>query len=151
MNITLRQARREESKEIYSMLKKLAEDVGDKSKFTTTPEDIAGSVFSDDPKYQVILAELNGEITGLITYYTMFSTYKGREYLYIDNLYVKTEARRKGIARMLVQEIYEIAKANNFFYIELKVRHDNPATEFYKSLGMKMSNESLYHIYKEEI
>lgn len=148
--IALRAARASDSQSIHDMMKALAVEVGDESRFSARHEHVVAAAFTEEPKYKVILAELDGEIVGLVTYFPIYSTYTGRDYLQLDNLYVTPAARQHGIARQLLDEVMQIAKQNKYFRIELRVRDDNPARSFYKAIGMQLNAEVLYRLDLEQ-
>jgi len=146
----LRPAQAADSQSIYAMMKALAVEVGDESRFSARHADVVAAAFTEAPEYQVILAELDGQIVGLVTYFPIYSTYKGRDYLHVDNLYVTPAARQHGIARQLLDEVIKIAQQNSYFRIELRVRDDCPARSFYEAIGMQLNAEVLYRLDLEE-
>lgn len=57
--------------------------------------------------------------------------------IYVDDLYVCADKRRKGAGRLLMQEVFSLAKAGGCYDVTLNVwEFPGSAMEFYKSLGM---------------
>lgn len=129
---------------LHQMLRALAEEVGEGSAFTATQADVERDVFGETPHYEAVLAELEGRPAGVSTYFTTYSTYKGRPCLYINDLFVQPWARRDGIARALVGWVSRQAVARDCCRVELKVLDNNPARGFYEAIGMGRTNEITY-------
>ena len=61
----------------------------------------------------------------------------GRKELYIDDLCVDEEERRKGVAKRLYLHVKTFAAKNGFDWITLNVWNDNPnAMAFYREMGL---------------
>ena len=58
-----------------------------------TEEDLRRHGFGPEPRFEAILAFLDGEPAGCALFHTRFSTWLGRPGLYLEDLYV-TEATR---------------------------------------------------------
>ena len=58
------------------------------------------------------------------------------ETCFIDALYVENEYRNKGIAKELINEVFNICKTNSIKYIDINVMYKNDlAKHLYRSLG----------------
>lgn len=96
-----------------------------------------------DPKQYIFIAELDGEVTGyafaVLREIRGHSTYIDFNSLYIDDICVAKEHRRKGIGKLLFEQLEKIAKAHNCHDIELGVyAFNSSALAFYSGLGMKV-------------
>jgi len=57
--------------------------------------------------------------------------------VYVDDLYVCADKRRQGVGKLLMQEIFSLAKAQGCYDVTLNVwEFPGSAMEFYKGLGM---------------
>ena len=75
-------------------------------------------------------------------YFTNFSTWSGRDGLYLEDLYVKPEARGTGLGKALLQRLARIAVARGCARVEWAVLDWNaPAIAFYRSLGATAKDE----------
>ncbi|MBN4051619.1 GNAT family N-acetyltransferase, partial [bacterium AH-315-M05] len=59
--------------------------------------------------FKVIVAEDGGSIVGMALYYFGYSTWKGKM-LYLDDLVVSEEQRRKGVGEQLFEAVMQEAK-----------------------------------------
>ena len=68
-------------------------------------------------------------------------------FLYLDELHVLAEHRRRGIGRALVQSAADLVGEVGLAGIRLLTRPDNlPARAFYESLGFQRSETLLYQV-----
>lgn len=58
--------------------------------------------------------------------------------IYIPKLYVKPEAHKKGIGKLLIDAVEKIALKNKVNFLELNVNRKNPAMYFYKKIGFEL-------------
>jgi GNAT superfamily N-acetyltransferase len=144
--ITLREAREADAQAVFAMLRALAEEVGEATAFVSTLEDVRRDGLGPEPRYETIVAELDGRPAGLMTFFATYSTHKGRPCLYVDNFYVAPEARGRGLARRLMARVCRLAETRDCCRVELKVRADNPAKGFYEAVGMHAIEEVPYTI-----
>src|SRR5262249_54950551 len=84
----------------------------------------------------VFLAFDSQSTFGLAVYFYNFSTWLGRPGLYLEDLFVKPEARGKGYGRALLVELAKIARERECGRMEWAVLDWNePAIKFYRALG----------------
>ncbi len=149
--IILRDATLDDAFAVHQMLRALAEEVGEGAAFAATQADIERDVFGRAPAYEAVLASLEGRPAGLTTYFTTYSTYKGRPCLHVNDLFVQPWARRDGIARALFALVCRRAAARDCCRVELKVLDNNPARAFYEAIGMGQSREVTYTLTEEAL
>jgi GNAT superfamily N-acetyltransferase len=88
------------------------------------------------------MAQYEGEVIGFALYFFNFSTWLGKPGLYLEDLYVTPEARRKGAGKALLSELAKIAEQKNCGRFEWSVLDWNqPAIDFYESLGAAPQSE----------
>lgn len=99
-----------------------------------------------------LLAFENNIPVGFALYFFNFSTFAGKQGLYLEDLFVKPEHRGKGYGKKLLFELMQIAKQKNCARMEWAVLNWNtPAIEFYKSIGAKAMNEwTVYRLRDEQ-
>jgi len=77
----------------------------------------------------------NDRIIGYATYFYAYYTWIGKS-MYMDDLYVKSEYRGKGIGASLIKSVIEKAKEDKCKKLRWQVSEWNkPAIDFYKNLG----------------
>ena len=92
-----------------------------------------------------LIAELENEIVGIcfsqIKEILNNKIMKNRKILYIEDIGVDVNYQKKGIGKMLYNQIIQLAKEKNIDNIELMVWGFNEnAIKFYKNLGMNIKN-----------
>lgn len=109
---------------------------------TATEEGLAEVLFGEKPAAEVVLAFAGGEPVGFAVFFHNFSTWLGRRGLYLEDLFVKPEARGKGYGRALLVHLAKIAEARGCGRMEWAVLDWNdPAIQFYLKLGAKPMEE----------
>src|SRR5690606_6967567 len=96
----------------------------------------------------LLYAERNGNIIGFTQLYPTFSSASLRKAYVLNDLYVIETERKKGIAKLLINESIEIAKRDECVRVSLSTAKDNPAQNLYEKMGFK---ESLFKFYNYNI
>lgn len=121
---------------ILKLIKELAEYEKLSHEVRTTEDNLISSFFGDKNYANALLAEYENKPVGIAIYFNNFSTFVGRPGIYLEDLYVQSEYRGKGIGKSLLEYLINIAKENNFGRVEWAVLDWNePAINFYKKLG----------------
>ena len=90
-----------------------------------------------DPNYELLDAELEGEVVGFIDQWVIHDFTHGAKLSYIHNLYVSSEYRRRGVASKLLQEVIKNARNMGVSEIHITTRFDNkPAINLYRKHGL---------------
>jgi len=90
-----------------------------------------------DPNYELLDAELEGEVVGFIDQWVIHDFTHGAKLSYIHNLYVSSEHRRRGVASKLLQEVIKNARNMGVSEIHITTRFDNkPAINLYRKHGL---------------
>ena len=94
------------------------------------------ALFCDSPALFAHVAEEGGSIVAMAIWFLNFSTWTGRNGIYLEDLYVRPEARGRGIGRALIAELAGIAHRSGYSRVEWSVLDWNrSAIRFYQSLG----------------
>lgn len=114
-------------------------------KVKATEESLKESIF-DNNRAEALLIKVNGEFVGYIMYFFNFSTFVGREGIFLEDIYINPEYRGMGIGKKVFRLLASIAKENNYERIEWTCLDWNePSLKFYKSMGAKTMNEWIIH------
>ena len=90
----------------------------------------------DEPRARVLVAEGEDGVVGAATLWIKPDLAHGDVVVEVPMLVVSSEARRRGIGKLLVDEIRAAAAAENATLVELIATSDNTdARAFYRSLG----------------
>jgi GNAT superfamily N-acetyltransferase len=85
---------------------------------------------------EVLIAEDEGTPVGFALFFHNYSTFLARPGIYLEDLFVKPEARGKGYGKALLAKLAAIAKERECGRVEWAVLDWNePSIHFYKSLG----------------
>jgi GNAT superfamily N-acetyltransferase len=134
--IRIREASSEDVLLILAFIRELAEYEKLSHEVVATEETLRESLFGDRKAAEVIFCEIDGVPAGFALFFHNFSTFLGRQGIYLEDLYVKPEMRGKGIGTLMLSYLARIAKERKCGRLEWWVLDWNsPAIEFYKSLG----------------
>ncbi len=127
--------------DLLRMIKALATYEKAADEVIVSEEDLLRDGFGSNPKFQLLVAEMNQKIVGIALYYDRYSTWKGRT-LYLEDLIVEESQRRLGIGKALLKELVKIADEEEVERLEWQVLEWNkPAIEFYQKLGAIVDTE----------
>jgi GNAT superfamily N-acetyltransferase len=94
------------------------------------------AMFGSPRAVEVLLASVGEEIAGFAMFFHNFSSWRGRRGIFLEDLFVRPEMRRRGVGRALLAELARIARERKCARIEwLVVDWNQPAIDFYRSLG----------------
>jgi len=125
-----------------------------------TEEALRAALFGHRPVAEAILARVDGEVVGFAVFFPSFSTFAGRPNMYLEDLYVEPQWRRRGAGRKLFAHVARVAAARGCGQMSWSVLHWNePALNFYRGLGAApvkdwvgyhLSGESFRRLAKDE-
>ncbi|VEC53322.1 N-acetyltransferase GCN5 [Klebsiella aerogenes] len=102
MSITIRQATPDDATAIYDMIYELAVYEKAPEEVVTTPEEIRETLFASGSKTEALICEVAGKAVGYAVFFTSYSTWLGRNGIYMEDLYVtpdyRGDRRRKSAA-----------------------------------------------------
>ena len=152
-NITLRRAMREDAEIVIGLIIALAEFEN------LSPPDADAQVrlredgFGDAPRFEVMLAEVEGvpSPVGYALLFPTYSTFLARPSLYLEDLFVLPEHRKRGIGKALLRYCVRIAHERSFGRLEWSCLDWNTnAQAMYESLGARRMKEwFLYRMTQE--
>jgi GNAT superfamily N-acetyltransferase len=101
-----------------------------------TEADLRRTLFGERPFAEVLVAEDAGVAVGFALFFHNYSTFLAKPGIYLEDLFVRPEARGKGIGRALMIELAKLAVARGCGRFEWAVLDWNvDAIRFYRSLG----------------
>ena len=101
-----------------------------------TEELIGETLFGKTPRAEVLIAELDSAPVGFALYFHNYSTFLGRPGIYLEDLFVRPEARNHGVGRALLVRLAEVAVRRGCARLEWTVLDWNKgAIAFYRKLG----------------
>lgn len=137
-NIKIIEASPENIKVIYSLLKELSIYESLDDEFTVTEKRLHEIFFDNKSKVHAnaLISYYAKKPIGLLVYYYTLSTFSGKQTIYIEDIYIKSDYRRNGVGKLLFKKLANIAIENDCTKIEWKVLDWNEtAQDFYKKVG----------------
>ncbi len=103
-----------------------------------TAADLARHGSGENALFRAVLAERHGAPVGVVIFFPVFSTLRGRPGVYVQDVYVTPEARGGGLGKALLAESRRLGRAWGADYMTLMVGHANDyAKDFYAALGFE--------------
>ena len=137
----IRKGRKQDIPQVLDLIKELAEYEKALEQVSNTLERLENDGFGDSPVYDLFVAESNNKIIGIAITFFRYSTWKGKN-LYIEDLVVSENFRRRGIGLKIFEKVKEFAEDSSCVGISLQVLDWNKTgINFYKKLNMKLDNE----------
>ena len=136
--ITIRDAVVEDVPAILEMLSESACDQGFEDEVGITASDLISDGFGRNPKFLCVVAELDGQIAGMALFFFVYSTWGSKTVLYLEDLYVRRNVRKMGVARSLLKHLARVATEKGCARIQWLVHAENlTAIQFYESIGAR--------------
>jgi GNAT superfamily N-acetyltransferase len=136
VNVRIVSATEHDVPQILELIKGLAEYERLSHAVEATEDRLRQTLFGDRPAAEVLMAFEGDECAGFALFFTNYSTFLGKPGLYLEDVFVKPQLRRKGIGLALLKKLAAIAKERDYGRMEWSVLDWNePAINFYKKLG----------------
>jgi GNAT superfamily N-acetyltransferase len=141
-SFSIRPAQKSDVPAILQLIRDLAEYERAPNEAVATAENLEEALFGERPAAEVLLGEENGEPVCFALFFYNFSTWLGRRGLYLEDLFVRPDVRRKGYGRALLVRLAQIAREQGCGRMEWAVLDWNePAIQFYRKLGARPNEE----------
>jgi GNAT superfamily N-acetyltransferase len=98
----IRPARPGDAAVIVTMIHELAEFERAPEECTVTESQITAALFGDDAVARCHIAEVGGQAAAIALWFRNFSTWDGVAGVHLEDLFVRQEFRRRGLARALL-------------------------------------------------
>ena len=142
MTVEIRSAYPEDVSTIFSLIKSLSEYEKLAHEMVGTEADLHEGLFGPQPYAEVIIAEVDGKPAGMALYFYNFSTFLMKPGIYLEDLFVLPDYRRKGVATALLKYLAAFAISKDCGRLEWSVLDWNEsAIAFYKRIGAKLMDE----------
>jgi GNAT superfamily N-acetyltransferase len=121
---------------ILQFIRDLAEYERLSHKVIATEEKLRASLFGNPRFAEVIVAEEDGAPVGFALFFHNYSTFLAQPGIYLEDLFVKPEARGRGYGKALLARLAQLARERGCGRVEWAVLDWNaPSIAFYKALG----------------
>lgn len=127
---------------ILAFIKELAEYERLLHEVEATEADIRRDLFGENPRSFCEIAEYEGQPVGFALWFYNYSTFRGRAGIYLEDLFVRTEARGVGAGKALLRRLAQRCVDAELGRLEWAVLNWNaPSIAFYDSLGASAKTE----------
>jgi GNAT superfamily N-acetyltransferase len=127
---------------VHALVRELAEYERLAHTVRATEADLAGLLFGPQPRAFCEVVELDGAPVGFCLWFHTVSTFEGRAGLYVEDLFVRPQARGRGAGKALLRSLARRCLAEGLARLEWTVLDWNaPAIAFYDALGAERREE----------
>jgi GNAT superfamily N-acetyltransferase len=153
MSLTIRTAQPGEAGLVLDFIRKLADYEQRLAEVVAREAEIEDALFGANPRTFCDIAEWNGEKVGFAIWFYNFSTFWGRNGIYLEDLFVDPEHRGKGIGKALLRHLARKCRDEGLPRLQWWVINWNaPSIAFYKSLGaVPMDEWTVYRLTGESL
>ena len=137
-NISLKRAEKGDAPLVFELLQKLAVKLGRHASFEGTLAGLEKYGFGSQPAFEAVIAYQHNTAVGYILYFKEFSTWRCSPGVYVQDLFVDTDARGFGLGKRLIEAATERGRQWQATYLRLSVDAQNQSgRDFYQAIGFK--------------
>ena len=142
MPLKIREAIPEDSQIIFDFIMEHAIYEKLPNAVKTTVKEIKNSIFSPNSTVKALICEEDGKAIGYAVYFYNYSTWLGKNGIYLEDLYVNESKRGRGAGKAMIKYLAKKAISENCGRFEWACLDWNtPSRDFYESLGAVALNE----------
>lgn len=140
--LTIRPAAKDDCQLILDFITELAIYEKAEHEVQSTTEDLQRTLFGEAATAHCVICENEAGPVGFAVYFFNYSTWQGKNGLYLEDLYVSPQHRGCGAGKALLKHLAQLAVSRNCGRFEWSVLDWNqPAIDFYESIGAKPKSE----------
>ncbi|MBF6344160.1 GNAT family N-acetyltransferase [Nocardia cyriacigeorgica] len=138
----IRRALPEDVPALVELVYDLAEYEKARHECTLTAEQLHTALFGPAPALFAHVATLDEQVVGCAIWFLNYSTWDGVHGIYLEDLFVKPQARGTGLGKALIAALAEEAVRNGYSRVSWSVLTWNtPSIDFYESLGADVQDD----------
>ena len=130
---------------IHSFILKLAEYERMSDRVVSTEESLREAMFGSKPVIETLLAYVDGVPAGFALYFETYSTFRGRRGIFLEDLFVEPEHRRKGAGDALLTAVAKEAHQRGGSLRWLVLDWNESAIAFYRRRGAERVEEWTFY------
>ncbi|SJZ94673.1 GNAT family N-acetyltransferase [Anaerorhabdus furcosa] len=153
MSFNIRIAKEEECSIIGQYIRNIAAYEKMSDQVIWTDEQLYNELFVEKNAY-VVFGEEDGNIVGFALYFFNYSTFVGKKGLYVEDVFVLEEYRKKGYGKQFFKYLAQVAVDKNCGRMEwICLDWNQPSIDFYtKRLGATPMDEwTVYRLTEDKI
>ena len=138
----IRPVRPEDVPAVVYMVHELAEFERAADECHLTEADLHAALFAPTPAlFGHVAHDEDGNAIGAMLWFLNFSTWEGRHGIYLEDLYVRPQARGHGLGAAMLATLADVCVQRGYPRLEWWVLDWNPAREFYHRIGARAMSE----------
>jgi GNAT superfamily N-acetyltransferase len=142
MNLAIRPARPGDAALVLGFVRELADYEKLSHEVDATVEMIDAALFGETPRTFCDIAEWDGEAVGFALWFLNFSSFRGRNGIYLEDIFVRPALRGRGIGKALLRHLAGRCVAEGWTRLEWSVLDWNePSIRFYEAQGAELMRE----------
>jgi GNAT superfamily N-acetyltransferase len=150
MAVDIRFATRTDAPEFIGLIQALADFENLPGPDAAARERLVEHAFGPQPKYEVLVAEVAGEIVSYAIFFHTYSTFRAKPTLFLEDLFVHPRARRRGVAKAMLARLRALAEERGCGRFEWMVLDWNTdAQKLYDGVGAKMLSD--WRLYRTDL
>ena len=139
LDFTIRQAVIDDVPHIFGLIEALAAYEKLSHQVTGTVEQLQEHLFGSRIYAEAIVVESENKIVGFALFFSNYSTFLTKPGIYLEDLFVLPEYRRRGMGKAMLSYLKELAIARDAGRLEWSVLDWNEsAIAFYQSMGAEV-------------
>jgi GNAT superfamily N-acetyltransferase len=139
---TINPITRGEVPELLKLIRELAAFEKLEADVVATVSVLENSLFGPQPAAGALFARCDGKLAGYAIYFFTFSSFIGRPGIWLEDLYVRPEFRKRGLGRGLMEAVARVGVERNCGRFEWTALNWNEkALDFYDKLGARKMDE----------
>lgn len=143
MDYQIRPAVLEDAPGAYELVRALAEHDELLEYLQIDEATFTEAAFGETPQFEILVAELDGKIGGIVTYFRRFHIWFGENLIEIDDLFVAPWARGRGIGKKLLMAIGQLGKSEEV-HVKWTITTTNVRTiHMYRKMGVSYNPRGL--------
>lgn len=142
MSITIRDAKASDTQTILDFIIELAIYEKEPDAVKTNLEETREMIFGKNSTVKALICEENGKAIGHAIYFYNYSSWLGKNGIYLEDLYVTESKRGQGAGKALLKHLANKALSENCGRFEWSCLDWNtPSRDFYESIGAVSQDE----------
>ena len=138
MAVSIRQATSDDAQLLFELITELARYENEEHSVKVTVSELRHQMQQANPPFECAIAESDGTPVGFALYFFAYSTWEGKQTLYLEDLYVSPKHRGTGAGAKLMSHLALVANQNSCARFEWSVLDWNElAIGFYDRIGAK--------------
>jgi GNAT superfamily N-acetyltransferase len=142
MDDLIDQATPDEVPALLELIRELARFEDLEHEVESTVESLRKALFGPQPVAGGLLARCDTELAGYAIYFFTFSSFIGRQGIWLEDVYVRPQFRHRGLGRSLITAVARVGAEHNCGRFEWTALNRNKnALQFYRGLGAGVMDE----------